>query len=210
MKLVRMTGIAAALLLVMAMARPALAEGTEDIPELFASSFAYETTGDLDRALNDVLRIVRIEPSHYVATLRAGWLYYLKGRYGDAVELYQKAVKLAPDATEPKLGLMLPLMAAGRWGEAEKVGEQVLVRAPRNYLAASRQAYIAFSQGRWKIAEQRYQEVLDDYPGDLEMMLGLGWTWAKQGRAAEAKAMFKKVLTIRKENVNARTGLDGL
>lgn len=190
--------------------RPAAAEGAADIPDLFASSFANETAGDIDRALNDVLRVVRIQPDHYVATLRAGWLYYLKGRYGDSVELYQKAVKLAQTATEPKLGLMLPLMAAGRWGEAEKVGELVLARAPRNYLAASRMAYIAFAQGRWKIAEQRYQEVLDDYPGDIEMMLGLAWTWAKQGRAADAKGLFQKVLTIRKDNVNARTGLDSL
>ncbi|GMV44064.1 MAG: hypothetical protein AMXMBFR64_57800 [Myxococcales bacterium] len=200
----------AVLLLTLTLVRPAAADGPADIPDLFASSFAYETTGDLDRALNDALRVVRVEPSHYVATLRAGWLYYLKGRYGDSVDLYQKAVKLAPNAAEPKLGLMLPLMAAGRWGEAEAVGEQVLAKAPRNYLAASRLAYCAFSQGRWKVAEQRYKEVLDDYPGDLEMMLGLAWTWAKQGRAAEAKGLFQKVLVIRKDNVNARAGLDSL
>ena len=203
-------GLSLAALLVFGTARPAAAEGAADVPELFASSFAYETAGDVDRALNDVLRVVRIAPDHYVATLRAGWLYYLKGRYSDSVELYQKAVKLAPSAAEPKLGLMLPLMAAGRWGEAEKIGEMVLTRAPRNYLAGSRMAYIAFSQGRWKVAEQRYQEVLDDYPGDIEMMLGLAWTWAKEGRAADAKGLFQKVLAIRKDNVNARTGLDGI
>lgn len=188
----------------------ARADGAGTIPELFESSFANEATGDLDRALNDVLNILRVDDGHYLGNLRAGWLYYSKGRYDDAVRFYDKAGKGVPKAIEPRLGQMLPLMAAKRWKEAEALGLAVLRRAPHNYLASSRLAYITFSLGRYKDAETYYRAVLDDYPSDTEMMLGLGWTYLRQGRKAEARAMFEAVLSIRRQNVNARAGLDSL
>ncbi len=192
------------------MAAPAWADAADDIADLFESSFANEATGDTDRALNDTIKILRVDPDHYVATLRAGWLYYSKGRYGDAIDFYGKASKLAPKAIEPRLGIMLPMMAAERWGEARKIGEGILKAAPRNYLATSRLAFIAYSQGRFKDAENLYKDVLTDYPSDVDMMLGLGWTYVKQGRRPEAKAMFSAVLAIRKSNTSARAGLDAI
>lgn len=193
-----------------AWAPPARAGEASKIPALFESSFAYEATGDYDRALNDTLQILRQAPDHYLGNLRAGWLYYLKGRYADATKRYGKAQALAPKAMEPKLGAMLPLMAAKRWAEAERLGRAVLKRAPHNYTAASRLAFIAFSLGRYKEAEQRYRAVLEDFPSDTEMMLGLGWTYVRQGRAAEARTMFQRVLEVHRKNVNAQAGLDAV
>lgn len=189
---------------------PAWADGTDVSADLFESSFAHEATGDTDRALNDTMKILRAAPDHYVANLRAGWLYYAKGRYGDAIEFYGKASKIAPGAVEPRLGIMLPMMAAKRWGEARKVGERILKKAPGNYLATSRLAFIAYSQGRYKDAEKLYTAVLADYPSDVDMMLGLGWTFVKQGRSVDSRATFEGVLSIRKSNTSARAGLDAL
>ncbi|MCB9730506.1 MAG: tetratricopeptide repeat protein [Deltaproteobacteria bacterium] len=188
----------------------AFAEDPAKVPELYESSFAHEATGDIDRALNDVLSILRATPDSYVANLRAGWLYYSKGRYEDSVRFYDKASQLAPKAVEPHLGRMLPLMAAGRWAETERAGKRVLTSSPRNYLATSRMAYAAFVQGRYKEAERLYGEVLGDYPSDTEMMLGLGWTYVKEGRSAEARSMFEAVLLIRRDNVNAKAGLQAV
>ncbi len=191
-------------------AQPARAGEASKIPALFESSFAYEATGDYARALNDTLQVLRQAPDHYLGNLRAGWLYYLKGRYADAVKRYEKAQALAPKAIEPKLGAMLPLMAAKRWGEAEALGKAVLARAPHNYTAGSRLAFIAFSLGRYKEAERRYRAVLEDFPSDTEMTLGLAWTYVRQGRTAEARALFQQVLEVHRKNVNAQAGLDAL
>jgi len=185
------------------------AEGT-DLGTRFASSFAHEAKGEVDEALNDMLQILRLEPKHYVATLRAGWLYYVGGRHADSISMYEAAERLVPKALEPKLGLMLPLMASERWSKAEVVGQELLKLAPRDYTVRSRLAWIAFSQGRYKEAEAFYQAVLTDFPSDVEMMLGLGWTWLRQGRKAEARTMFEAVLSIRNDNVQAKTGLQSL
>ena len=175
--------------------------------EFFESSFAHEASGNTDRALKDVMSILRQDKKNYVATLRAGWLYYLKAKYGESITSYKKAGTLAPKALEPQLGLMLPLMAALRWADAERVGKRILKRAPQDYLAQSRLAFIAYSQAKYKVAEEHYKQVLSNYPSDVEMMLGLGWTYLKQGRKGDAKPMFKRVLRIRQSNLNAQAGL---
>jgi tetratricopeptide (TPR) repeat protein len=187
----------------------AAAEG-DQVGQRFASSFAHEAKGEIDEALNDMLIILRGDAKHYVATLRSGWLYYIGGRYADSIAMYEAADKLAPSALEPRLGLMLPLMASERWAKAEVVGKELAKLAPRDYTVRSRLAWIAFAQGRYKEAETLYQAVLADYPSDLEMMLGLAWTWLREGRKPEAKGMFQRVLSIRSDNVQARTGLQSL
>ncbi len=201
--------LALSLVLVASTTATARAAG-EDIPELFESSFANEATGNTDKALNDVLKILRLDDRSYVANLRAGWLYYFKGRYLDSVTFYERAEELAPGALEPRLGLMLPLMAAARWKKAETLARAILKKAPHDYLATSRLAFVLYSQGRYKEAETQYRKVLANYPSDVDMMLGLGWTYVKQGRTADARGVFEKVLTIKRENVNARAGLQAL
>ena len=187
---------------------PAAAAGDETkIGELFEASFAYETTYNLDRALNSVLQVLRLAPDDYVANLRAGWLYYSQARYADSIKFYKKAIRIERRAIEPKLGMMLPLMATKAWKEAEVLAKEVLAAAPRNYTAGSRLAFIYFSQGKSKQAQQQYDKVLADFPSDLEMMLGLGWTYVKQGRTKEARAAFERVLRIRPRNINAQSGM---
>jgi len=42
------------------------------------------------------------------------------------------------------------------------------------------------------------------------MWLGLGWTHVKQGRAADARAAFARVLRVRRDNLSAKAGLQAL
>ena len=199
----------APLALLVAFAPPAArAENhAEKRAELFESSFAHEAIGDTRAALKDVLAILELDPSHYLGTLRAGWLYYSRGGYAQAVDYYRAAAQLRPEAIEPLVGMMLPLMAAKRWSDAAAAGQKVLRTAPRNYLAARRLAFVYFSQGKYDKATRTYRAVLRDYPSDTEMMLGLGWTLLRQEKKAEARAQFGAVLEIRRKNANALAGL---
>ncbi len=203
-----------ALIFVGAMAHadnPGAAEDqTERVAELFESSFAHEATGNIERSLEEVRSILIVNPNHYIANYRAAWLFCLKGHHTESIKFYRRASQLKPRAIEPRMAMMLPLMASKQWSAAEALGRDVLKKSPLNYLAGSRLAYIYFSQGRYKKAEQQYQKVLDDYPSELEMMLGLGWTYLKQGRKPESRAMFNEVLGIRRHNLNARAGLEAL
>jgi tetratricopeptide (TPR) repeat protein len=189
---------------------PPTSAGDDRVAELFESSFAHEVSGNVDRSLGQALDILKIEKDNYIATYRVAWLYYLEAKYAESTRYYRAAVALKPGALEPRLAMMLPLMAAKKWSEAEKLGEELLKLAPRNYLAGSRLAFSYFSQGKYSAAEKQYRAVLDNFPSELEMMLGLGWTFLKQGRKAEAREMFEAVLAVRRHNRNALAGLEAL
>ena len=200
-------GVTVAAAVIAGLSVVALAADGARIGKLFESSFAHEATGKTGKALSDVKAVLAIDSNHYFANLRAGWLAYLAGNYPAALGYYDRATALAPHAVEPKLGRMLPLMAAKRWRDAEVAGKSVLRTDSGNYLARSRMAFIFFSQGRYGDAEKTYRAVLGDYPSDMDMMLGLGWTLLRQGRRTEARRAFSDVLAIRPNNANARAGL---
>ncbi|MCB1153206.1 tetratricopeptide repeat protein, partial [bacterium] len=184
--------------------------GDEQIASLFSSSYEKETAGQIDQSLADVLKILRLSPNHYIANYRAAWLYYLKGSYDNSVKFYEKAASLKSGAIEPRLALLLPLMAAENWSKAQSIAEDLNAKAPTNYYAGSRLAYIYYAQGKYAEAERQYKAVLAAYPSEYEMTLGLGWTYLKMGRKEDARAAFNEVLTIRADNLSARTGLESL
>lgn len=186
----------------------ALADGAAKIPEYFETSFSHENRGNYAEALNSVLRILRIDHRNYTAMLRAGWLGYLKGDYKNSVGYYRKAVLLAPKAIEPRLGLMLPLMASKEWDAAGVVARHILKFDEKNYLAKSRLAFIFFSQGRYGEAQKQYQKIISWYPADIDMKIGLGWTLLRMGNKKKAAEIFRDVLTVRKNNISARDGME--
>jgi tetratricopeptide (TPR) repeat protein len=199
--------IAVLLLLLIITPVAALGSEREKIDKLFEESFVYEAQGKYTASLNSVLQILRLDHKNYVATLRAGWLSYLRGNYKESSYYYEKAVALAPHAIEPRLGLMLPLMAANKWKKTETVAQDIIKSDSKNYLANSRLAFILFSQKRYGDAAPQYRKVIDWYPSDIEMQLGLAWTFLRMGKKKEARRYFLKVLTVRRNN---RSALDGM
>ena len=188
----------------------ALAADGLSTAKLFASSYVEEAKGDPARALANVLQVLEHDHDHYLANLRAGWLSYQNGEQDDAAVFYRKACALAPNAIEPRLGLMLPLMAAERWPEAEAAGKVLLDIDPRNYLGRSRLAWVHYVRAHYALAEALYRDVLADYPSETDMMVGLAWTWSKQGRHREAADMFARVLDVRPDHASAQAGLAGV
>jgi len=194
-------------LILMALPAGVLADETAKIPDYFESSFTHEIRRNYTEALNSVLRILRIDHRNYTAMLRAGWLSYLKGDYSHSVDYYRKAVSLEPGAIEPRLGLTLPLMASKNWNEAHAVVRKILKVDANNYLASSRLAFILFSQGRYGEAEKQYRKVISEYPADIVMKLGLGWTYFRMGQKRKAAGVFREVLMVRKNNTSAQNGM---
>lgn len=199
----------AASLLLLAAGRPCLAAG-ETVASSLRASLQGEERGNYQEALNAALKALRQDPTSYLGNLRAGWLFYQLRQYPESVERYRRAHELAPRSLEPRLGLMLPLMAQRQWKEVEELGLHLLRFAPRNYTLLSRLAFVYFSTGRYSEAEQYYSEALTLFPSENEMKLGLAWTYLRMGRKREATAWFEQVLQLIPESLSARQGLDML
>ncbi|MCA9551968.1 MAG: tetratricopeptide repeat protein [Myxococcales bacterium] len=181
--------------------------GAPNVPDLYQRSYEQEVLHDAPGALATLDQLPQGEKATYLYALRRGWLLYLGARYGEAVEEYRRAVGLAPQAVEPRLGLSLSEMAARRWLDAEKTLLELQKLDPGGFLVNSRLAFTWYNLGRFKEAEVAYRKVLGLYPSDVEMQAGLGWALLKQGRAADAKPVFQRVLTVAPRHASAQAGL---
>ncbi|OGR46912.1 MAG: hypothetical protein A2X37_00355 [Elusimicrobia bacterium GWA2_66_18] len=170
----------------------------------FAASYKQEAEGDLRAAIHS---LEELEAADYFVHLRLGWLNYRGETWNDSVSHYRKASKLAPQAVEPLLGLMLPLQAAGRFDEAIGAGQSILRLDPGNYTALSRMAWMRYSRKDYKKSASLYMRLVERYPADVEMLLGLGWSLTLDGRKKEASQIFQRVLLLSPGNPRAQTDL---
>lgn len=184
----------------------ATAARADEVPDLYRQSYALEAKGDYDGAIRRMNEVASRGGTDYVAVIRTGWLQYLAGRHAESETSYLKAIRLAPDAVEPRLGITLPLMALRRWKEAERFCNEVLKAAPGESVAQGRMAYIQYMLGAYEKAEAWYRQVLAAYPGNVEMRAGLAWTLLMLHRFQEARAEFDKVLAVAPDHASAREG----
>lgn len=180
---------------------------SQSIPKIYQQSYEEEAKGNYQEAIFVLMQAGEAGDNTYLYHLRLGWLQYLASKYPDSANSYRKAVISSKDSIEAKLGLMLPLMAQGKWSDAEKVGREILSMDKLSYLATSRLAYIYYNLRQYKDAEVYYRKVLSHYPGDIEMQVGLAWSLLKQDKKESAAKVFDEILRYVPNHVSANTGM---
>jgi tetratricopeptide (TPR) repeat protein len=179
-----------------------------DVAEHFSKSHEAEDNGELSRALNEMLSILRVYPDDYVATLRVGWLRYRLGQFGDSERAYRRAIELEHSSSEARLGLMLPLMEQLRWVEVEQISRALLRMTPGDGTTLMRLAWSQYNQGDFLAASRTYERLRNLVPSDTEVLLGLAWSQIRQSNHEEACPHFERVLELRPGSVRASAGLD--
>lgn len=175
--------------------------------DALAQSFALQARGDLRGALVASEQAAEARPSQYFARLRVAFLQLSMKDYPAAAREYARAAALASKATEPLLGQQQALLAINKYAEAEPVGRAILKRDPLNYLGKSRLAWTLYNLKRHGEAARLYREVLELYPGDVEMMLGLGYAELGRGKKRLAAETFRHVLAAVPKDARATAGL---
>ncbi len=168
-------------------------------------SYELEALGSYDEALN-TLYGVPTSARAYTWELRRGWLLYLAGDHGEAIEAYRAAVHLEPEALEPRLGLLLPLLADRRWVDAASAADGALALDEDNAIALGRLAWAQYNLGRYAEAEAAYALALADFPSDVDLRAGLGWCLLRQGRLDDAERAFEAVLVVAPQHAGALEG----
>jgi len=180
---------------------------SQPVSQVYQQSYDEEAKGNYTEAILILMRIERSEEKSYLFHLRLGWLHYLAKKYPESAIEYQKAVNLNKESIEAKLGFMLPLMAQGRWTDAEKIGKDIFTLDRASYLAISRLAYIYYNLNRYREAESYYRKVLQYYPGDIEMQAGLAWSLLRQDKKADAEKVFNEILRYAPNHITANVGM---
>lgn len=176
-------------------------------PEAWRRSYALEARGDARGALAALDGLSPTDRGAYLAQLRRAWLLYSAGQFDESVAAYRAAAQGSPRAVEPRVGELLPLLALRRWREAEQRAQEVLRLDADNYLATRRLALALNNLGRFDRAQEAYERVLAQYPGDLEMLTGVGWCELQRGHRPAAATAFRAVLAVSPDDAGAAAGL---
>lgn len=156
-------------------------------------SYVYEAKAEYAKALESMDKLTSQYPGEYFYWLRSGWLAYMKGDFSKSNSYYQKATLQLPNSIESRLGQVKALVALGQFKQSDLTSRSILKIDPKNYYARSYIAYGNYAGGNYKEAEKFYESLVSDYPSDLEMNIGLGWTYLKLGKKAQAKSIFEKL-----------------
>ncbi|HEY5284770.1 MAG TPA: tetratricopeptide repeat protein, partial [Polyangia bacterium] len=82
-----------------------------------------------------------------------------------------------------------------------------LVSLPADPGLRARLASAQYNLGRFPDAAVLYRKLIDDYPAMLDYQTGYGWALQRMGKRKEAEAIFRAVLAVSPDNVNAQQGL---
>lgn len=172
----------------------------------FTESYKLEAAGNLIGAIKFTKAMLDREPNYYEAILRLGYLYNLAGGYADAEDAYRDAIKLRPNAIEPRLALMQVLAIKERWEDVIKEGAAAMKLDHDNYQILSRVAFAMYNKGDATGAQKHYKRLLELYPADLEMKIGLAFAYLKEGNKKEAGQLFDEILTVSPGNPRGLAG----
>jgi tetratricopeptide (TPR) repeat protein len=181
---------------------------TGGLSTFWQASLTAETNKDYDMALNQLLSYQHTGGDPFLANLRAGWLYYLKQDFKNAIKCYNEAERLQPSSINPLLGLLNISQAEGDPGEIGKAVDQVLHADPLNYRAQMAGAGQQFTAKSYSQALAGYRLVLAYYPDDLEARSGEGWCFYCLGDHDKAAADFQFLLSVNASYPWAQQGLD--
>ena len=176
--------------------------------DAFSLSYSAEYNKDIPGAIKPLKAIEAKESGNYLLELRIGWLLYVSELYNESVEYYKKAAQLEPSAVEPLLGIVNSLAAGGKNEELMPVYKSILTIDPNNYTALSRLAWISYSKKEYLKAAEMYRVLVQRYPSDTEMLLGLGYALKMDGNSVDAAKYFNRVLLLSPKNARAIEGLN--
>lgn len=175
--------------------------------QTLVDSYTAEGAKNYVKTLEIMEKLSKENGNDYFVQLRTGWIALIKGEYSKSSAYYQKAILLAPNAIEPRLGQIRALLALGQYKQVDVACKTVLKLDSKNYIARSTLAYSSYTAGNYKEAEKYYASVAADYPTDTEMLIGLGWSQLKQGNKDKARDTFTNVQKILPSDERISSGL---
>jgi cytochrome c-type biogenesis protein CcmH/NrfG len=180
----------------------------ENAKDRYAASYAAEARRDWKGAIAAIEPLLDEDPSDYLSNLRLGWLRYCAGEHRGAQIAYGIAARRAPNSLEPRLGLILPLVAQGQWGEVEKQARLAL-RLDANNASANRWlAESLLAAGRSSEAFEITERIADRFPADATLAELQARARAVRGDRAGARQAYQRLQLLDPTNAAAAAGLN--
>ena len=160
-----------------------------------AAGRLYETTGKLEQALDEYLRVRSLAPANVKAALRTAWIYDRLDLPDKAIAEYRRAIALDPAFLETYTYFGSFFYYRGNYSAAAEQYRKVTELAPNSYRAWSGLGAALQSQGDYAGAEQALRKGLKLHEHS-DLLQNMGTLLALQGRDAEAVPYYERAAAL--------------
>jgi len=172
----------------------------ETIKKQYLKSYDYEKIQQYQEAIKVLTPLYKQYSKGYTLNLRFGWLFYLDGKYSDALKFYKKASLINGYAINPKIGLIRVYLATASYGTAEIIAQEILKIDYYNYTSNLLLAQTLIAQGKYKIAEKIVKKMLLIYPTDITFLEELAIIY-KATKSIYLKKLYRDILILDPNNI---------
>jgi len=176
------------------------------ISEAWQKSLTEESNNDYTAALDSVLAFKNAGGETYLASVRAGWLSYLKQDYTKAIQYYTTAAKQEPRAITPHLGMMNVYQAQMKPDDVLRAAREVLKIDQFHRSTLLLAGEILYNQQDFRKAEVFFERAYKLMPEEPIGMSWFGWSQISQGQARLAAPVFEMLMEINPEGYMVRDG----
>jgi tetratricopeptide (TPR) repeat protein len=155
----------------------------------------YAVTGQTERAREQFVAVARADPDDPYGDMMLGWLAYLAGKPGEAVEAYRRADDIEPYSAKTHYHWGLALAALGRWDEASQHYQRVLTIDPNHAGSCQALSLALRRQGQpAKALPYALRAARLTRFENADVLLTLADAYAEQGRYEQAERTARQAL----------------
>ena len=164
--------------------------------------------GDIEKALILLKDDALADPEGLLAH-HAGSILFRAGRFEEASNFFNSALKTCPDRLDYLLDQANCLIEQGLYGEADtllsKAYDQGKTEGVLELIG-----YVAFKKGEFPRSEGAYRLVLEQDPDNISALAALAWVYITMGRWTSAEDCIKKVEQLVPPESNEYQGVQEL
>ncbi|MGI8982462.1 MAG: tetratricopeptide repeat protein [Pirellulaceae bacterium] len=155
----------------------------------------YASLGQKEKAREHLEAVSRFDPDEPYGEAMLGWLAYLDGRHGEALEHYRRAEEMEPRNVKVKNNRGLAHLGAGQWEEAEASFTKVLALDPKHSGAYQGLSHSLRRQGQHAEAVKNALRAAElTRFENVDILLTLADAYADAGRLSDAQNTASRAL----------------
>ncbi|HHE37992.1 MAG TPA: tetratricopeptide repeat protein [Candidatus Cloacimonetes bacterium] len=179
-----------------------------DIQTCYYKSYKYETSEKYSKAIDALKDVFTNFPNTYTVNYRLGWLYYLDGKYANALEHLESALLIYPSSLEVLNTINLLYVAREDWEEVEEQSAQILQIDYYNEYANYWYSYSLKMQQKYDLAIKVNRKMLTIFPTSVTYLQELAENLFLNDEKDESKQIFETIIILDPTNTTATTYLE--
>ena len=172
----------------------ASAFGAETAEAIFRSATAALTAQDYKRAEQGFLAVLKVEPRNIGAMGNLGVIYARTRRFAQAVDIYQRALRVAPGERFLSTNLGLAYIKQEQHAVALPIFEKMAAADPSNRQAVEMAATCRLALGQAETALGSLRQLLETDPSNAGLLYLQGVALTRLKRTDEAHAAYARMM----------------